>query len=438
MLIFMPDTPDFLKPALMALHIDDDGRTCEDIPEEACQEEGHNALLHVTSLGLSKSADGLVDPKLVLSWLMTTLGAPAFLIGFLVPVREAGALLPQLFTAGYLRALPQRKWVWSAGAVGQGLSALVIALAALFLQGALAGYVVLAALSVLAISRSISSVSYKDVLGKTIGKSRRGRVTGLAGSLSASVVIAYALILSTGLVPRLPLVVTGLVVSGCLWLFGAFIFSGLREVPGETHGGRNALKAALENLRYLKTDAQLRRFILTRGLLTATALAPPFMITAASPGEGSVYGQLGFLILASAGASLLSSFVWGWLSDHSSRKVLILSALMGCVALVATLILMMMGLLDHVLVLPVVLFVLMIGYQGVRLGRSTHLVDMTGEETRAAYTALSNTIIGVLLLAGGVFGVIAAVFGVFWVLVVLAIMCGLAILSGLGLEEVQC
>ena len=63
------------------------------------------------SLTFSKSADGLVDPKLVLSWLMTHLGAPVFLIALLVPIRESGALLPQLFTAGYLRSRPQRKWV---------------------------------------------------------------------------------------------------------------------------------------------------------------------------------------------------------------------------------------------------------------------------------------------------------------------------------------
>ena len=43
-------------------------------------------------------------------------------------------------------------------------------------------------------------------------------------------------------------------------------------------------------------------------------------------------------------------------------------------------------------------------HQGVRLGRTTHVVDMADEDSRAAYTALSNTIIGVVLLAGGIFG----------------------------------
>ena len=62
---------------------------------------------------------------------------------------------------------------------------------------------------------------------------------------------------------------------------------------------------------------------------------------------------------------------------------------------------------------------------------------MADEDTRAAYTALSNTVIGLLLLAGGIFSLIANWFGVETVLVVMAVMSGLAILAALGLKEVQ-
>jgi len=56
-------------------------------------------LTHVGSLVLTKTADGLIDPKLVLAWLLNAIGAPGYIIGVLVPVREAGSLLPQLFLA---------------------------------------------------------------------------------------------------------------------------------------------------------------------------------------------------------------------------------------------------------------------------------------------------------------------------------------------------
>ena len=424
------------EKAFQSIIIDDEGRACADIPESACQQEPGNFFRHVGSLALSKSADGLIDPKLVLSWLMTSLGAPVALIGLLVPVREAGALLPQLMTAGFLRRLQRRKWAWAAGSMVQGLAAASIGLIAISLTGASAGWAIVIALAILALARSVCSVCFKDVLGKTIDKARRGTATGLAGSIASVTVIAYALTLSFNLIDRMMLVTGGLFVAGGAWLVGAMLFATLDEQAGATEGGRSALKEALNNFTYLRDDPQLTRFILTRGLLTATALAPPFMIAVGSE-AGESYDKLGFLVLASALASLCSSFVWGRLSDRSSRKVLIFSALVAAIILAATSWLAFAGTLGGGYILPVLLFGLMIAYQGVRLGRSTHLVDMADQGTRAAYTALSNTIIGLLLLAGGIFSLVANWFGGEVVLAVMAGMSGLAILAAWGLEEVQ-
>jgi len=424
------------EKAFQAITIDDEGRVCADIPESACNQEPGNFFKHVGSLALTKSADGLIDPKLVLSWLMTSLGAPVALIGLLVPVREAGALLPQLLTAGFLRRLQRRKWAWAAGSLVQGLAAAAIGLVAISMTGVAAGWAMVIALAILALARSICSVCYKDVLGKTIDKSRRGTATGLAGSIASVSVIVYALILSSNLVDRMLLVTGGLFLAGAAWIVAALLFATLQEEAGATEGGKTALKEAFNNFTYLRDDRQLLRFILTRGLLTATALAPPFMIAVGSEaGEG--YDKLGFLVLASALASLCSSFVWGRLSDRSSRKVLVFSALVAAVILAATSWLAFAGTLGGGIILPVLLFGLMIAYQGVRLGRSTHLVDMADKDTRAAYTALSNTIIGLLLLAGGVFSLIANWFGGEVVLAIMAGMSGLAILAAWGLEEVQ-
>ena len=79
-----------------ALYDDDEARVCKDVPESACQHQPRNWVFSTLSLSLTKTGDALVDPKLTLTWLLGALGAPAFLIGLLAPVREAGALLPQL------------------------------------------------------------------------------------------------------------------------------------------------------------------------------------------------------------------------------------------------------------------------------------------------------------------------------------------------------
>ena len=70
----------------------------------------------------SKLGDVLVDAKTVLTWLMTSVGAPAALIGVLVPIRESGSMLPQLWLTGIVRRFGRRKWAYFVGAVGQAVA----------------------------------------------------------------------------------------------------------------------------------------------------------------------------------------------------------------------------------------------------------------------------------------------------------------------------
>ena len=203
--------------------------------------------------------------------------------------------------------------------------------------------------------------------------------------------------------------------------------------------GRNALSVAVDQLSLLKTDRQLVRFIITRALLTATAMAPPFLIALSGETNGRQFGQLGSFVVASGLAAVVSSFFWGRLSDRSSRKVLILAGVVGGLAVGTAGILGLVagGLVRGTLVLPGLHFILMIAHQGVRLGRSTHIVDMTTAEKRPAYTALSNTIIGLVLVVGGVFGSIAQATGESVVLIIFMLMAFAAALFARSLNEVQ-
>jgi len=77
------------------------------------------------------------------------------------------------------------------------------------------------------------------------------------------------------------------------------------------------------------------------------------------------------------------------------------------------------------------------GYHGVREGRKIHLTDMATDETRAIYTALSNTLIGFALALGGLMGLLAEVVGVAATTGVLAVLCLAGAGAALGLDEVQ-
>ncbi|WP_273364771.1 hypothetical protein [Simplicispira suum] len=430
---------------LHALLVDDDpmAQVCRDLPESACREQPRNYGLHVASLSLTKIGEGLADPKLVLAWLLDAIGTPTWALGLLVPVRESLAMLPQLAISARIRRLAIRKTVYVIGCVVQGAAIIGFGLAGWFAQmlsGSAAGVVSVALIAVFALGRSLCSISHKDVLGKTVDIGRRGTVSGTAGTIAAVATLLLAVGYSIGWIPlTVPVVSSMVALGGLCWLLAAFVFASIREEPGATKGGIDGLAAVIAQLNLLRSDAPLRRLIVTRGLLLSSALAPPFYIALSGDNSASGLGTLGPFMIASAAASLASTYVWGRLADRSSRRVLMLAATLAALAnaAAALLALAMPQLLGHASVLPALLFVLMIAHQGVRLGRSVHVVDMADRDSRATYTALSNSVVGVILLAAGVFGVIAQWLGIGAVLAIFTLMAALAIRAAAGLEDVQ-
>lgn len=403
----------------------------EGLNDSAQQAEARNGLRHIVSLSMTKVADGLIDPKLVLAWLLNALGAPAVFVGALVPIREAGALLPQIALAGVVERMARRKWAWVWGSFGQGVAAALIVLAALSFEGTTAGIAVCVALAGLAVCRAACSVSFKEILGKTVGKTRRGSVTGLAGSVSSVGVLIFAGLLMSGMFQSKGVVIAAIALAAALWGGAALLFSQIEETPSETDGASGV------DFALLRENRDLWLFILVRGLLVSTALAPPYLVVLAGSSNGGQLGRLGALVLASALASLVSSYVWGRLSDMSSRRVLMLTGVVGALAMSAAVVLWYLGMAQAVWAMPAVLFILMIAYHGVRQGRSTYLVDMAPADSRAAYAAVSNTVIGLLLLLAGVLGGGAALIGAQATLMLFAVMALAAAVTAHWLPEVE-
>ena len=430
---------------LHALLVDDDpvAQVCRDLPDSACREQPRNYGVHIVSLGLTKIGEGLADPKLVLAWLLDAIGTPTWALGLLVPVRESLAMLPQLAISARIRKLAIRKTVYVFGCVVQGAAIIGFGLMGWLAQmfsGAVAGIVAVALIAVFALGRSLCSISFKDVLGKTVDRGRRGAVSGTAGTIAAVVTLLLAVAYSMGWIAlTVPVVSAMVVLGGLCWLLAAFVFGSIREEPGATEGGIDGLAAVIAQLGLLRSNAPLRRLIVTRALLLSSALAPPFYIALSGDSTVSGLGTLGPFMIASASASLVSAYVWGRLADRSSRRVLMLAATLTALAnaIAAFLALAMPQLLGGSLLLPALLFVLMIAHQGVRLGRSVHVVDMADRDSRATYTALSNSVVGLILLAGGIFGVIAQWLGIGAVLAIFTLMAALAIRAAAGLDEVQ-
>lgn len=267
----------------------------------------------------------------------------------------------------------------------------------------------------------------KDVQGKTIPKARRGRLTGLSATISGLVaLVAGVLLFGGGRDPGMAFYSILLLAAGACWWLAAAVFARVEEFRGETAGGGNALRAAWRSLGLLRQDVPFRNFVVARALLMASALGSPFVVVLAQH-QARGAALLGAFVIASSLASAFSASIWGFMADASSRKVMIHG---GGLASLACLVAAAYALADpawrgEAWFYPVAFFVLAIAHAGVRIGRKTYLLDMAGGNRRTDYTAVSNSVIGVLLLAVGGISAAVALLGATWALVLLGVM-GLA------------
>ncbi|MGJ8642529.1 MAG: MFS transporter [Luteolibacter sp.] len=365
--------------------------------------EKSNAAKLITALTSTKLGDALINPKTVLTWLLTQMGVSGALVALLVPIRESGSMLPQLFVSGWVKKVKLRKYVYVSGAMAQALAVAVMGAVVLFLPPTLAGLGMLLAVAMFSVARAFCSISGKDVLGRTIPKGYRGRVGGVSATISGVVTTIAALVLifvkDEASARSLAWVVLA---ASLLWVIGGTVYLRINETADESKESESESNDVFERLLLVKEDPIFRRFIIARILLLGSALASPLLVVLAGR-EGSTLKSLGAFVIASGLASGSSSFLWGKLSDKASHVSMavggFISALIGGLALGV-------GWFSpnwaaNPLVWALMFLIFNLGYAGVRMGRKTWVVDVAKGDRRTDFVSTSNTVIAVSILALG-------------------------------------
>ncbi len=415
---------------------EEDERACDDLPGSACRHVRGNFALNALNGASTKLAEQLASPGLVLPWMLGAVGAPSVLVGFLVPVRRAGALLPQLVVAGRIRAFARRKWFWVGAGGMQALALLLMIPAILLLPPLGAGIAVVSCLALFSAASGVGSVAFKDVVAKTIPEGRRGRLLGVRATAGGILALGGALYLrmqvaeEDSLAPYVAL----LGVAAGLWLVASALFAAIREPRGATEGGRSALEEARAGMHLLREAPAFRRFVLARAFLLSAQLASPFYALQAQSAVGIGADTLGLMVGASSLAALLSSPFWGRFSDASARRVMVAGGVWTgiTVALALSGELLPDGVADDgagwiarwevswgALLFALVFFSSGFAEAGVRLGRKTWLLDGAPERRRPLMVAVANTAVGVMYLLAAGLGILAEVTGVGVVLLAL-------------------
>ena len=427
---------DHLSRLTEVFNDEEDARVCKDISEDACKVVRGNFTLILCSQFFSKLADALASAKVVLPWLMTSIGAPVFLSGLLVPIRESGSLIPQLFIGGVIRRFAQRKTFYVLGACIQALSIAGMAWVVLNLRDLTGGLAIIALLSVFSLARGLCSIASKDVLGKTIAKQKRGSLSGYAATAAGAIgmVVGFVLLFDLNMQENLPWLLVG---AAACWFISAALYQLVREFDGETEGSDNGFLHALKSLNIVKDDKEFRQFVITRCLLMSSGLsAPYFIILAQSNQQDNHYTNLGLFIVFSGLASFVSASVWGKLADNASRCVIVITALLVTLLCLSGGVIDALGLSNNSWLVMSLFFLLSVTHQGVRLGRKTYLVNMANGNQRTRYVAVSNTIIGFLLLLLGLLSALLAQFSLTAVFAIFALSSASALCISLQMKDV--
>lgn len=277
-----------------------------------------NTAIITFTQSLNALSDTLASAKIVLPSVMTSVGAPTFMIGLLVPIRESGALLPQLVASSVLRRLTQRKWPLALSFICQGLTVAIVAYIAANssmgnADGKLLGAVILILVSLIALARSISSLTAKEALAKTVPQGMRGRVIGLASSIAGAIAVIVGgcyLLIGSDALSGAPILLT-LAASG--WGVAALLVLGLDE-PSESRSTKGFAGHINQSIKLIQQDPTFKQFLGVRAAMMSSGLVAPFFVLAAQPSQAltsqtqplTAIETLGALLLINGVASLVS------------------------------------------------------------------------------------------------------------------------------------
>jgi MFS family permease len=414
-------------------------RVCSSIPDEECNYVAKNFSLNTANGTLTKLAEKIISPSLTLPWIMSFIGAPAIIIGALVPIKDAGSLLPQLFISGQIRSRPIRKWYWVFAAVVQGLCMAAAGAFLYFLESKALPWLIVALMLIFSMLSGVASVAYKDVSAKTVPKGQRGQMLSFRSSFGGLLALVVGAVLVFYLHENASRSAYALLfaITAVLWWLAAFLFAQIKEKSGATKGGRNAVAEFKSGIVLIKKDNGFRNFLMARALLLAVPLIEPFYVMLFNSNYSPNWSLVGALIIISGLAQVLSSPFWGKLADQSPQKLIRIAALISICAALFAIYLSFVGSTTYgEYMFMAVFFVNGIAYSGARLGRKTYLVDYAPKDERPTYVAIANTFIGVATLLAAGLGVVAQLFGPIAQIVLFVMMLLGSILLSFKLKSV--
>ena len=356
------------------------------------------------------------------------------------PLGGVGSALPQLITANKIENRIRKKPVLIAAIIVRalcwGILALITYLFALS-HPWLVVFSLFFLLTLFTFMGGVASIPFYDIWGKAIPSNVRGRFFGYrqlgGGVLAVGAGWAVKRILSNNEI-AFPDNYALLFLFSFLFVSVSYLALGLVKEPIEkVHERQLPFRDFLrKSLRILKSDHNLRRFVIVQILAGGCGLALPFYVLYARNILKVNLGMVGIFISAQMAGGVLSNIVWGYLSDFKGNKVtIILSSLVGFLIPLLAFVTP-----SHLPGLFVLLF-LATGFfiTGRVIGNTNFILDIAPPKQRPAYISLKGTLALPIVIFPLIGGVIIQYFSYLTLFVVTSLVAGAGFIASFALEE---
>jgi len=274
----------------------------------------------------------ILSPQLVLTAFVYDLTGSNFLAGLLNSLSMAGQRFPQIYMSSLIEHRENRKRFYVAASVVR-IVLLALMAGTIFLTGAGFGVWAMVAFFVVYFAfrsaQGCASIPFWDVLAGTVGPTRVGGFLGQRHFLGNAVTMLVAPlvvqpVLSAVEAPTNYLILTliALGVMGLGWTAFCFVHEVRTAEPPRRRGVRESLSAGWKRVR---REPNYRGLLVLRVLAHVNGLTFAFYIPYGVERLG-VAGISGIFLSFISGARLVSSLVWGSVSNRKGNRLCLLFA----------------------------------------------------------------------------------------------------------------
>jgi MFS family permease len=399
-------------------------------------------VLGVLNGVLFNLAEALIGGTTVLPIFISNVTTSKVLVGLSGTMGNAGWFMPQLVVANLIQHVNRKKPVYVWAGVVRIVTIWTIAVTVALLAGSRAArFVVIffVLYSVYCIAAGVAGIPFMDIVAKAVPSRRRGTFFGarlfFGGIASALAGIFVRNVLAARSFPDDFTIL--FVAASAVVTLAILSFSLVREPEITIRERRMPFRRfLLKGPFLLKNVRSYRMLLVVRILLGVWGMALPFYILYAREHLGLPASVVGVFLSIQMVGMIISNLLWGALSNRVGNKIVL--ELVSAVAVLSPLLTILTRFcapLRGTACFGMVFFFLGFALNGIRLGYTNYMLDVSPDAERPTYLGFMNTFLAPVLLLSAVGGYIIQITS-YHVLFSIVIAAGIAsLVFSLQLEE---